>query len=52
MSLFFRLMIKDRAAFEESLRPVLRWDFDRIIVGHGEIIVFGAKERVSELLSG
>jgi len=52
MSLFFRLMIKDRAAFEESLRPVLGWDFDRIIVAHGEIIVSDAKERVSELLSG
>ncbi len=50
MSLFFRLMIRDRRAFNHSIRDILQWDFERIIVGHGEIIRVGARERVSELL--
>lgn len=38
MSFFFQFMIKDRAAFAESVRPILACDFDRIIVGHGDVI--------------
>ncbi len=52
MSPFFRMMIRDQRAFDDSIRKILRWEFDRIIVGHGEIIEFEAKQRVSELLSG
>jgi hypothetical protein len=44
MSFFFRLMIKDRAAFIESLRPIVSLDFERIIVGHGDAIERDAKE--------
>ncbi|MFL6531153.1 MAG: hypothetical protein ACJ8KX_11840 [Chthoniobacterales bacterium] len=43
MSLFFRLMIRDRAAFMESVRPILAFDFERIVVGHGDIIDADAK---------
>ena len=38
MSAFFRMSIKDRAAFIESVRPILACDFERIIVGHGDVI--------------
>ena len=38
MSLFLRLMVKDREAFSASLREIMKWDFERIIVGHGEPI--------------
>jgi len=38
MSAFFRLMIRDRAAFKKSIAAALEWDFERIVVGHGEII--------------
>lgn len=51
MSPFFRLMIRDRTAFGSSIRTILEWKFDRIIVGHGEIISARAKQRISELLS-
>ncbi len=34
----FRWMIKDRAAFAASLQHVMVWDFDRIIVSHGDIV--------------
>jgi hypothetical protein len=50
MSLFFRLMIKDRAAFKESLRPVLKWDFERMVVGHGNPIERDAKRIFGEEL--
>lgn len=38
MSRIFRLFIKDREAFRASIARVMAWDFDRIIVGHGEVI--------------
>ena len=38
MSRRFRMSIKDKAAFQRSVETLLAWDFDRIIVGHGEII--------------
>ena len=43
MSAFFRLTIRDRGAFEQSLRRMMRWDFERIIVGHGDVISADAK---------
>jgi hypothetical protein len=45
MSAFFRFMIRDRNAFKESVRSILAWDFERIIVGHGEVI-----EREAQLI--
>ncbi len=50
MSLFFRLMIKDRAAFKESIRPVLDWDFQRIVVGHGNPLAHNTKGLLLEQL--
>jgi glyoxylase-like metal-dependent hydrolase (beta-lactamase superfamily II) len=50
MSLAFRLMIRDKTAFLRSIAEVMRWDFDRVIVGHGEIIETGGKERIRLVL--
>ena len=33
-----RLLVSDRAAFERSLEHVLRWDFERIVPGHGDVV--------------
>ena len=38
MSRPFRMAVKDKAAFQRSLEALKKWDFDRIIVGHGEIV--------------
>lgn len=38
MSRIFRLFIKDKAAFRASIDELLAKDFDRIIVGHGNVI--------------
>ena len=33
--------VSDRAAFRRSLEHVLRWDFERIVPGHGDVIEHG-----------
>ena len=50
MSRLFRLCIKDREAFLDSMSILMSWDFDRVIVGHGEIIETGGKERLRAAL--
>lgn len=40
----FRLGIRDRAAARASLGRVLGWDFDRILIGHGENVETGGRE--------
>ena len=39
----FRSAIKDRPLFAQSMRRVLSWECERIIVGHGEIATNGAR---------
>lgn len=51
MSPFFRLMLRDRDAFRSSVAAMMQWDFDRVIVGHGEIIEHGGNERLREVLA-
>jgi hypothetical protein len=38
------LAVSDRAALRESLDRVLRWDFERIVLGHGDTIERGGRE--------
>lgn len=45
----FKFMIKDRPAFMAFIDTVARWDFDRIIVAHGEIIEDQAKATFARL---
>jgi glyoxylase-like metal-dependent hydrolase (beta-lactamase superfamily II) len=40
----FRLTVRDRAAARASIDRILAWDFDRLIVGHGEIVESGGRE--------
>ena len=39
-----RLAIGDRAALRGSVEHLLGWDFDRLILAHGEIVEAGAKD--------
>ena len=50
MSRPFRLAIKDKAAFQRSLQALMRWDFERVIVGHGDMIETEGKRRLAEAL--
>jgi hypothetical protein len=42
-----RLAIRDRAAARRSLERILAWDFDRVIVAHGEILGSGGRDRLA-----
>lgn len=42
-SRLFRLCIRDRNAFQASIQKIISWDFQRIIVAHGDAILENAK---------
>lgn len=50
MSRAFKLAIKDENSFQKSIGQMLEWDFDRVIVGHGDVIETGGKEKVVGVL--
>jgi hypothetical protein len=41
-----RLLIRDRRAARSSLDTILAWDFDRVIVTHGDVLETGGHEAV------
>lgn len=43
VSRLLKMYISDTAAFKASLGPLLASDFDRVIMGHGEIVASGGK---------
>jgi hypothetical protein len=43
--------VKDEAAFRSSLALILEWDFDRVIVGHGDVIEHGGKAKLRTALA-
>ena len=42
------LLIRDRRAARESLQRILAWDFDRVIVAHGELLETGGHETLRQ----
>ena len=40
----FRLAVRDKPAARASVERILDWDFDRLIVGHGDIVETGGEE--------
>ena len=38
------LLIRDRAAARQSMERILDWDFDRIVVAHGDVLESGGHE--------
>jgi hypothetical protein len=43
-SCIFRSLVKDRTALRSSLNRMRTWDFDRVIVSHGEMLKHGGKQ--------
>ncbi|WP_373048788.1 DUF4336 domain-containing protein [Vulgatibacter sp.] len=43
-----RSAVKDRAAARRSLDRVLAWDFDRVVMAHGEVLERGGKEALRD----
>jgi len=42
------LLIRDRVAARQSLERILAWDFDRVVVAHGEVLESGGREALRE----
>jgi len=42
------LLIRDRRAARQSLERILAWDFDRIVVAHGDVLESGGHEILRE----
>jgi glyoxylase-like metal-dependent hydrolase (beta-lactamase superfamily II) len=40
----FRFGFRDKAAARRSLDQILAWDFDRIVLGHGELVETGGRD--------
>jgi hypothetical protein len=38
------LLIRDRAAARASLERILAWDFDRVVIAHGDVLERGGRE--------
>lgn len=38
------LLIRDRRAARESLERILAWDFDRVVVAHGDVLESGGRD--------
>ncbi len=49
-SRLWRLFTEDRAAAAASIEQVLSWDFDRVVMAHGDVIEVGAKEHAAAAL--
>ena len=41
-------LIRDRAAARASLERILSWDFDRVVVAHGDVLESGGREALRE----
>jgi hypothetical protein len=39
--------IRDRAAARQSVNAILEWNFDQVIVAHGDVLEAGGRERVA-----
>jgi len=46
-----RMLIRERAAARRSLERMFEWDFDRLIMAHGEIVETNAKPVLAEALA-
>lgn len=44
ISRLFMTVVKDRVAFESSLREILNWPFENIVMAHGEAVIGNGRE--------
>ncbi len=47
-TLLLKSWVKDRAALRASLDTVLGWDFERVVVCHGEVLEHGGREALRD----
>jgi hypothetical protein len=51
VSRFFRMLINDKDAFERSIRRILEWDFEHVVVAHREPLETEAKAAVESAVA-
>lgn len=44
------MMMDDKAAFEASVRKVLAWDFDKLVMAHGDVVDKNAGEKARAVM--
>jgi hypothetical protein len=42
------LLIRDRTAARESMRRILAWDFEQVVVAHGDVVLRGGREQLRQ----
>jgi len=45
----FKSYVKDADAHMESVMKILAWDFDRVVLGHGDVVYENAKELIEDV---
>lgn len=50
-SRFYRLLMRDKVAARASVERILEWDFDRVVVSHGDIVSHGGKRAMQRAFS-
>ena len=40
-------MIRDRAATRKAIDEILSWEFDRVVVSHGDVLEKGGREQLA-----
>ncbi|MCG8590057.1 MAG: DUF4336 domain-containing protein [Proteobacteria bacterium] len=48
MTRYGRSLVRDRPALRRSIDRLLEWDFDRVLVTHGEVLESGGREALRE----
>jgi hypothetical protein len=46
-----RLTVRNRRAARLSVERMLEWEFDRVVVGHGDVVETGGRQVLAEALS-
>lgn len=46
----YKAGIKDETAFKDSIKTILSWNFDRVVVGHGDVIERDGKAKLRAAL--
>jgi hypothetical protein len=50
-TLIFKMVVKDKAAYRATLQTLRGWDFDRIVLSHGQMVPSGGKAALQRAIS-
>ena len=50
VSPLFKFLIKHKPKFKQSIEQLLKWDFENVILSHGNIILGNGKQQIESAL--